>query len=262
MAEGTASLTFVDLKVEVADYLGYGRTESSWGSSSASRVDSCVQSGYRQFLAAGPAPSVPLGFEWSFMKPTTTLATVAATYSYTLPDNHVGIFGPLTFEPDKGYIGVEHVSEARIRQLRQLGDSSTSPSGRPVYYGIQPIAGTETTGQRFKLILYPTPDAAYTLTYRFVEAQNVLTDTYKYPLGGQLHSETILASCLAIAELRYMDGEQVWQSKYTERLIASVNMDSRLFRAENLGVMRDNSESSIIRDRGSNTLSINGTSIW
>ncbi len=49
-------------------------------------------------------------------------------------------------------------------------------------------------------MLYPTPDAAYTLTYTYEKYSGALSGSNPYPLGGMKFAELYIESCLSAAE--------------------------------------------------------------
>ena len=63
------------------------------------------------------------------------------------------------------------------------------------------------------------------------------------PLGGQLHTETILASCLSVAEQVIIpNSPHRYRENYLARLRASVELDRQAYTTENLGYNGDPSD--------------------
>jgi len=235
--ESTLSIAYGDLLSEVGHFLGYGRDATAWTQDQTDDADAAVQSGVRQFYFPPPIAAGQTPHTWSFMRPVTTLEITADDYEYDLPDAFGAILEPMTFEPDNAWEAIRIVGEAQIRSLRQTGSTATT---RPKYAAIRPKAFTGAAGQRFEIIFHPTPDATYTLTYAYTALVNQLTAQYPYPLGGMAHGETILESCLAIAEERMNDGERgLHHTKFLERLAASVVRDAEAMRQEFFGYNGD-----------------------
>ena len=255
MAESTLSLTYDEFRVSVGDYLGYGRTSGDWSGNAGDRIDESVQSGYRQFLSA---------HDWTFLKPNTTLTTADGTGDYTAPDDFGGLQGPMPYAANIGWAPVTQTGEADIRRLRMANASTTSVSGKPYLAAVQVQAGTGTASQKFKFLLYPEPDGAYVLTYRYSALQNKLTSAAIFPLGGALYSEVILQSMLAVAETRYNDEIRHHRQVYAEKLAQAIVQDGRLNQPEHLGRMIDNSDLADIQraHKESTSLTVNGTTIW
>lgn len=91
-------------------------------------------------------------------------------------------------------------------------------------------------------MFWPIPDAAYTLSYRYTAIPGKLTAVLPYPLGGALHSETILASCMAAAELKVMNEKGKLWATFIERLAASISLDCRATAPMHFGYNGDNSD--------------------
>jgi hypothetical protein len=115
-------------------------------------------------------------------------------------------------------------------------------TGFPQYVALQPMRGTDITkGQRWELLVYPTADIAYEFQVSYTLVPNVLTAQHPYPYGGPVHRETVLESCLAVAESRndnIRPGEGPHYIAFMQQLQASVSHD-RKFRPQTLGMNRN-----------------------
>lgn len=78
MSESTLSLAYADFIAELGGFLGYTRTSGNWTAAQAAEIDTYMQAGYRNFILAAPLDGVLQAHEWSFMRPVTTLTTVAS----------------------------------------------------------------------------------------------------------------------------------------------------------------------------------------
>lgn len=239
MAESTLTLGWPELKAEVAFYLGYSRDSGEWAAKEITEIEALVQAGYRQFLnppGLGDAPP----WEWAFLKPVTTIDTAADDYDYDLPDDFGSIDGDLTFaSDDAAYEPVRVIGEGQVRTYRMSG--AATQDGVPRRAAIRPKSSDQTAGQRWELILWPTPDAVYTLTYRYFVLTNKLSDAAPYPLGSMAHSETVLASCIDKAALMMDDEKGPRRQEFMERLQSSIAHDRRAGQ-EFFGYNADNSE--------------------
>ena len=295
MAESTLSLGFTDFMADVADYLGWGRDSTAWGTNRTAELDAMVQSGYRQFLYPPVLPGQGAAHRWWFLQPTTTLvtwvdvavsattvtggayvdpstaitATVATFYptmvgksivitgvgtfvidgytssavisvtgdasaaaadtfsidadgDYRAPDDFGGIRGNMTFAADEGWIPLQVIPEGMIRSYRQHSTST----GRPRYVALQALSSAGATGQRFNFMFWPEPDDAYTLSYQYNVLVAKLATAVPYPLGGMQHAETVLQSCLAVAENRREETRGPQWERFMERLTASITVDA------------------------------------
>lgn len=216
MAESTLSLAFATINAEVGLMLGYSATLANWSAEEIADIARVLNAGTRQFYGA---------HNWSFLHINTTLVTVADDYDQTLPDSFGGLEGGFTFATTDGaYREVKVVGEEQIRALRQ-GNTLT---GIPQFAAVRMRSTDGTAGQKFEVIWWPTPDAVYTLGYSYRVQPDALSSGAPYPLGGMVHSETLLASALAIVEER-MDGVRgiQWQA-YQGKLAQSIAYDNSL----------------------------------
>jgi len=74
MSESALSVGFAELQQEIGDFLGYGRTISSWNATQTTKVGVFVQAGVRRVYY----PVGSNGYKWSFLRPTTNLYLGAA----------------------------------------------------------------------------------------------------------------------------------------------------------------------------------------
>jgi hypothetical protein len=224
---------------EVGGFLGYGRDSDEWSAAVQSEVDGYVQAGVRQFYFPPHVEGVEPGYEWSFMRPTGTLALVAGQWEYDAPDDFGRLVGDLFFPEASGYSSVPVVAEARILALRQ----GTDATARPYVAASRAKAYDRTTGQRWEILVHPTPDKTYTLTYRYEAYTGKLTAAQPYPLGGMKHSDAIIESCLAVAEQRADNERGLHWEAFVRALSAAVQRDRRMGAAYfgNMG-NRDNAQ--------------------
>jgi hypothetical protein len=216
MSESTLSMGYPDYRKLIGRFLGYGGTSTNWSADQIDEIQFVMDSGLRRFYTA---------YDWRFLKPVTTQATVASTYNYTLPDAFGFMIGDLTYATtDSGWDRIRLVEEMEIRRLRQ---TPTNTTGRPRLAAVRPLTTTGSTGQRFELIFYPTPDAVYTLTYQYRALPYQITASLPYPFGGEMHAETILEAMLAVAEERHDDEKGIHNQTYLTMLQQSILMDQQ-----------------------------------
>lgn len=81
MTESTLSITYADLRLAIANYLGLTMTVSAWSSNEAAQIEMIIKSALRQFyfpppvMEDGKVKQTP--HQWSFLKPVATLDTIA-----------------------------------------------------------------------------------------------------------------------------------------------------------------------------------------
>lgn len=146
--------------------------------------------------------------------------TVTGYGIFSLPDDFGYLLEPLNFTDGqlKGNVRVTGESQIRTKWAHETLLSYPQLAHARFAYA--------TTGQRGELLLWPKPDAIYTLHYRYGVLPDALTSTY-YPYGGMQHAETIKAACLAEAEV-HVDGQPgAWEVRFQERLAASMIADNQ-----------------------------------
>jgi hypothetical protein len=159
--------------------------------------------------------------------------------AYTLPDDFAGLIGPLVYRPESYRRGIEipRVSDGEVLAWRSR--SGTGRCGTPVVCAVRPQSTAGSTGQRHELLLWPIPDDIYYLDYKYHAIQNTLSSD-QYPMGGQPHAQTVLASCLAYFERHYNDmADGPRRQEYLALLRGSIGFDSQLPRPEWSGVLCD-----------------------
>lgn len=239
MAESTLSLTNNEYRVATARHLGYGTDYDALAATEKSAIDDCIERALRVFYFSTLGPNGN-AYQWTFLRPIATLTTVADTAEYELPSECGGIEGSLTFVTTTGsYCSVPLVGEYRIRERRQTVVNQT---GIPQMAAVRPKAHSGTKGQRYEVVFWPTPDAAYEFEYRMIAYPNAITPESPWPYGGAVHSQTLLQGCIAQAELSKDGTLGVQTAAYEKLLAASVSADSQLQRPEYLGYNGDRSD--------------------
>lgn len=240
MAESTLTQAFADLQATIGRYLGMGRTTTNWSTEELAVVEEIINAGARQFMFPEPLDGVT--HIWSFLSQTTKIVTVADDFDYDLGDSFGGIEGTLlTYDSDESFYPIELTNEYRILRLRQ-NDFTSGDSGRPRFAAVRPKTWDPTTGQRWEMIFWPTPDAVYNISFQFKVLVDKLDATNLHHLGGMAHTETVKSSCLAVAERQENDDEYIHQRNYLRRLAASISYDRQAFRVDKFGYNGDGSD--------------------
>jgi hypothetical protein len=134
------------------------------------------------------------------------IITIDSEDLFTLPWDYGGMSGDGIFHyanAENKLSTVTITSESNIRRLRQ----ASVDTGTPYLVCIVPLATDGTQGQRWAAMFHNPPNDVLTLNYRYYVMPDALVLTsLEYPYGSAAHSETILESCLAIAESREKDG--------------------------------------------------------
>jgi hypothetical protein len=170
--------------------------------------------------------------------------TIDSEDTFTMPWNYGGMAGDgkFTYDVDENTLNyIDVTSDVRIRLLRQR----TTSTGTPWLCAITPMTTAGTQGQRWEAMFHQPPNDVFVLHYRYYLLPDALVDTtLEYPYGSVAHSETLLESCLAIAEAREKDSADiVHQTRFAQLLQASIDHDRSLSETVQLyGYNRDGSD--------------------
>lgn len=238
MSESTLSISYADLLAEVGGFLGYGVDSTAWSAVKLAEVDRYIQSGIRQFYYPPAIAGIPAGYEWSFLNPAAEIVTTEDVESQVLPDDFSRITGQLHFAASLNQAPVIIVSEGQMLALQ----GRVTSTDKPKCAAVRAQESDGTTGQRLEIVWWPTPNDAYTLTYRYEAYSGKLTAAKPYPLGGMKHSELIIESCLAVAEQRANDERGAHTDRFAEMLVAGIQLDKKAG-ARFFGQMGENYES-------------------
>lgn len=225
MADSGLQITFSELRQRVGHLLGWGTDSSEWTTDQTNRIERAVTSGCRTFYY----PSVPdragrpSSHQWSFFTPKATLAISDGTTEYSLPDDFGHLLPPLVIQStSQRYPFIPIRNEGEVRRMVQ----GTTATGHPRLAAIRPASKNTSEGQRYTLIIYPEPDAGYTLEYRYSVNPAVLSASNEYPYGGPDCSEALTACCLAAAEGMEDDGgDGYWRGEAARLVAAAVDRD-------------------------------------
>ncbi len=230
--ESTLTINRVSLEGKVGIFLGWGAGDENgdraWSTRQAREVRDCVESGLRRFYYPSPALTKGESISWSFLHPFVDLELLQGNRHVMLPGNFGGV--------DTGEIQVTDATSLMFMPIRIEGAGKldalyatlTSPTGRPQVAAIVPLKGiTHDRGQQFQLYIFPVPDAVYTLRMQYYFLPNYPDGTEAFAYGGAEHAETLLESCLAVAEERRDNQPGVHLQAFQRQLLASIQMDRK-----------------------------------
>lgn len=229
--ESTLSVDYFGYMRAVADYYGSSRSVAEWGDpndyeSDYWLFDDIVNTALLDFYSRE---------DWSILRPTATLTTVADTGDYTMPANFGSMLGgTMTYAVTQSQMTVHGTSQGVIDRKRQQDNTA----GDPQLFALVPVVGDGTTGQRWLIMLWPTPSAALSLVYQYTAHPNRINQYNRFPLGGMRMSRVIRQACLSEAESRTVGrGEQ---TDLYERMILDAKEDDRMTNVPaSLGRMSD-----------------------
>ena len=235
----TLGLAWTQFRKAIAHYKGFGVDSTLWSTADTTEIETTLDDGCRMFYYPWDAKR-SRSHQWSFMRPTLTLPTTADTADYELPGYVSTVIGSMFFSADEGgYTEVEHTSIGEVLRARQ----SVSTTGLPRMYALRPVDRTLDlpsgwSSQRFEVMMYPTPDDAYDLSYQAAVMPEQMTSTTEYPLGGAIHSQTLKEACLAASEMSDSDLEGPHFRRFQQLLAISIDNDNRL-NPPSVGAMQD-----------------------
>lgn len=218
MAESSLSLGYPELVIAVAEFAGFDPDSDNHSAAQTARIGRIIDAGLRRFYRA---------HSWNFLnKVSGSVSFTADDYDYDLPDDCISINGPITVDDDaEGYSPIVQRGTDVILGLRQRDNSLT---GFPRYYAIRATAHAGTTGQRYEIIVWPTPDGSYTGAFTYTVQAGQVSTSAPYPYGGMTHAEAIRAAVLAAAELDLFREQGPQENMWREALATSIRRDAEL----------------------------------
>lgn len=228
------------LKRLIGQQLGFGPHPGLWDNTQAQKVKLTLETGLRKFYAPRVLPGERYAHSWSFLKAKEQLTLVEDVYRYDLPEGFAMFKGDeLIYEPGSAllYPPVKLVSDRQVDQNLQRAMTA----GRPQICAYRNKPYSEATGTRFELILWPIPDQALTLNYRYSVNPGMLSDDAALPYGHQTCMQALVEACLCAAEEQ--SGQLGLHSNlFLECLQAAVGEDRKVNSPDTLGYNRDNSD--------------------
>ena len=222
--ESGLSIGYPDLVSEVGHFLGYGRDDSGWSVARVLEVDKIIQSGIRRVYYPPAVNAGTIGYEWSWLRPSTTLSVVSGTSDYDLPDDFGRLVGSIHYPANQYRKSLSIISIGQMLELRARIGTAVS-SGYPTCAATRYKTSTGATGQRQEVLLYPTPGSDLEMPYEYEAYSGAISDTYPYPLGGMQLAELYIESCLAVAENRLNDEIGIHTPQYQALLVDAISRD-------------------------------------
>lgn len=231
---GRLGIDFFELQRAVGRELGIGRDPGTWQPNERRDAADIIRSGLRRFYWHEPLTTSSLqgkdgqvqklkqvpATAWSFMEATTTLALIAGTTTYKLPED----FGEMLRDEFIYTTDQQPIALVSYEQILKMQAKQTS-AGPPKYAAVSNIDATST---QYEVTFYPAPDIAYTLKYTYSVSPKELNENNPTPLGGAQHAETILEACLAACEKVLHGVEGIHEKKFLECLARSIQADANL----------------------------------
>jgi len=178
-------------------------------------------------------------------------ASAGTTYTlqqldYQLPDLFGGFRGPLYLGGSSGTLGQE-LHRCPIDEILALRNEAVADfTAQPCKYAVFTADQTGTSGQRWLMAIWPTADAAYTVSGIYTINPYQLTSTYTYPMGGLPLAECLREACMAAAEIEFKGEAGIHTAVFEQRLRTAISYDRQM---SNPGVIGQNLDLSAERRR-------------
>ena len=172
-----------------------------------------------------------------------TTATTATIYWNRADMVDSGIDINIYYGINTGRGSLRNVNSQYILNLQQ--NQVSTHIGYPELFSIEPASwpdASDQAEQAFHLRFYPFANQATSLSLRQRLAPDGLSNDADSPLGGVAHYETIMASCLAIAEEFGDTPSSKYRDLFIQRLTASIMADRTGMYASNFGYNGDSSD--------------------
>ena len=220
MAESSLTLGWSELKQSVGVFLDFG--SSGWTTPQTTKIESIVNSGIRRVYYP-PASQNHSGYEWTWLRPWSTLAATDGDYAYDLPDDFGRMIGEFHYAADQHRRAIKQVPVATVIKNR----THRNETGYARIFATRYKSSDGSGGQRQEALFYPTFDADKTLQYQYEAYASVLSDSYPYPLGGMQMSELYKQSCLAVAETEVMDDIGIHNGLFETMIVDAIARDRK-----------------------------------
>ena len=240
MNEPTSTLTFRDLVVRTAEYMGVADYDDAGvvaipaDAHDLEKVKRIVNDGIRMFIT----DAKPTGWYWRkrFLSVTFNAAGTgpfniegdAARYKLTTPYFNGVVDGRITYkvESDHG-VSLGWTSEADLRRMREINDYA----GYPQFAAVRPYKDGI-----YELLLYPTPHTAETVEFPYVISFDLLDDLDQSQPAGTEFDDAVLAACKAKAEMENEDlANGPWVAYYQQKALPNAHKADDRLRPRKLG---------------------------
>jgi len=249
----TLAADYNRLRAEIGDMLGYGRSTQTWSFSQKETVDRHIENGLNWFYWPPQVPGDDGFHTWSFLKPSTTIATVADQEDYDLGINVASVVGTFTYSSSDGYQDIIITNENMIRSFRAANVVQT---GIPTHAALRWKSDDATAENNLELMLWPKPDAVYTLGYRYEFRPSKISATNLYSMAGPEHAMTIMYACKASIE-NNPDGP--FTRLFIQHMAASLKRDKDRSTPEHWGYNGDGPNDHNTIDFRTTTVTYDGT---
>ena len=211
------TVTYSSLVRSICHYLGWGQANLS--SEQEAALAEIIGNGLRESYY--PMDAQGKAVQWHFLQPMWKVATEIGKWEYELPPEVVTVFAPITYTSSFfGAAPIQLVSEPEIRKKRQF--DADDVTAKPLLAATEQLPPAADVGTRYKLLLWPTPDAVVELQFQVALQPAPLGPYNPTPVGGDRFGGVIRAACLAEAEKMFNDGQIAKQQDFLRALATAI----------------------------------------
>ena len=225
----------------IGKFMGIGAHPDAWSHDRNSQVLEVLRTGMRDFYNPQVLPGERDNHQWSFLTPTYRLALVSGKYTYDMPDTFSAINGDIRYAPNTGQCYPD-IEVSSIDHVLNILEYSTDSYFAPTSAAFRVKEPDETAGTKWELVLAPAPPGGVEILIPFSVNPYQLDKSIELPLGGQPHSQTLIESCLAAAEIEMGGQSNIHQNKFLVKLQASISHDRQATCPRTVGVSHDDSD--------------------
>lgn len=163
---------------------------------------------------------------------------------YVLPDLFGGFRGDLFLDQSsssQGYV-LERSTKEELLMFQKSGVADFA--SQPCRFAIVPQNQTGSSGQRWLMTVWPTPDATYTVSGYYTINPYQLTSALPYPMGGMPLSECLREAVMGAAEIEFKGEAGIHRQMFQSRLQAAISYDRQM---SNPGIIGQNLDRSAER---------------
>lgn len=169
-------------------------------------------------------------------------AAVGSAYTlqqidYVLPDLFGGFRGDLFLDQtstSQGYV-LHRTPKEDLLAFQKSGVADFA--SQPCRFSVFPQDQTGAGGQRWLMTVWPTADAAYTVSGYYTINPYRLTSALPYPMGGLPLSECLRQAVLAAVEIEFKGEAGIHMAVFQRRLQAAISYDRQM---SNPGIIGQN----------------------
>lgn len=180
---------------------------------------------------------------------TAVTAAALSTYTlqqidYVLPDLFGGFRGDLFLDQTSSSLGqvVRRADKEELLGYQRSGIADFA--AQPARFAVFTQDQTGAAGQRWLITVWPTADAAYTLSGFYTINPYQLTSALPYPMGGLPLSECLREAVLGAVEIEFMGAAGIHTQMFQRRLQAAISYDRQM---SNPGIIGQNLDRSYER---------------